>query len=124
MAAEVTIAATHPTETWAALIAAVTVIVALVKAFFKRLTDDQKAETLARELMKKELDAKLDLGITTFSNIDKQIVAITGDIKTMKEEEQYNLEQLDKIELDISLIDKRVLVIETEHKHCQDNIRK
>ena len=105
--AEATLAATHPAEIWGALGGATTLIIGLVTVLWNRQNSDIKAH-----------DIKLDAGQAAFSGIGEKLVKIGEQIKALELEDSYEGEELDRLELDIKDLNKRLLIIETEHKHC------
>lgn len=143
--ADQSIAAGHPTETWAALIGSVTAVVALIGVLYSRINDDIKShatklqshetnqDTKFAEFDKKldvklkeleaKYDGKLDRGVTAFSEIGKKLVAIGEKITALEEEDAFESQELDRICLDIKDLEKRLLTIEVEHKGCQERLK-
>lgn len=113
MAEPQTLAAGHPTETWAALIGSITIIGGLVTVLWKRLNDDVKAQ-----------EQKLETGAQTFIDIGKRLVQIGEQIEALEREDEFEGGELDRLELDIKDLQKRLLIIETEHKGCQERLNK
>lgn len=108
MAEPQTLAATHPAEVWAALAASVTVIGVLVTALWTRQNNDIKAHEL-----------KLEAGAKAFAGIGEQFVKIGEQIKALEKEDTYELEEIDRIGLDIKILATHLTILETEHKSCQ-----
>ena len=107
-ATETALASGHPTETWAALVGSVTLVVALVGVLYNRLNGDIKAH-----------DVKLDTGALSFIALGNQLVSTGEQIKSLCaaiEGENTEIGQLDKSLRDLHT---RLTVIETEHRHCQ-----
>ena len=106
------VAAQHPAETWAALIGSVTLIVGMVGVLYKRLNDDIKGH-----------DDKLNAGIKRFSEIGEKLVSIGEKIQSIEKEDAFELEEIDRLELEIKSLHSRLLIIETEHKDCREIVK-
>lgn len=111
--AEPTLAASFPTEVWAALGGATTLIVGLVTVLWNRQNKDIQAH-----------DEKLTSGQAAFVKIGETLVLIGEQLKALEKEDSYQGEELDRLELDIKSLTKQLTVLETEHKNCQGRLPK
>lgn len=118
--ADQSIATGHPTETWAALIASVSAVVLLVGVLYKRLNEDIKAGETKHEALKKEIETKLENGRKEFTTIGEELARIGEKLITLFKEEEFELAEIDRLEADIKNLHTRLLIIETEHKRCQE----
>lgn len=111
---EQTLAATHPTEVWAALGGTATAVVVLMTYIWNRQNADIKGTSDEVKLT----NLRLDAGQKAFANIGEQFVKIGEQLKALEKEDIYEGEEIDRLELDIKILNNRLLVIETEHKNC------
>lgn len=121
--ADGSLAAGHPVEVWGALIGSVTLLVGTVGILYKRLNDDIKAESDKNANIKIMFDKKFDNGITAFSDIGKELAKIGEKLASLDREGTFANEELDRLELDIKGLHTRLVIIETEHKACQEIVR-
>ena len=111
MAAE-SVANGHPTETWAALVGSVGVVVALVSVLYNRINSDIKSH-----------DTKLDAGTLQFQTIGSQLIRVGEQMVSVTAAYDGSNEELDRLDTTLRELHNRLLVIETEHKHCQEIVR-
>jgi len=111
---QTTMAATHPAEVWAALGGTVTIIMALTTYIWNRQNKDIKG--ISDDI--KSANGRLDIGTTAFSGVGEQLVKIGEQIKALEKEDMYESEEMDRLALDIKLLNNRLLVLETEHRSC------
>lgn len=113
MAEPQTIAAAFPSEVWTALGGSVTLVVGLVTVLWNRQNNDIKDHA-----------TKLDTGQQAFNGIGEQFVKIGEQLKALEKEDVYEGEELDRLEVDIKDLTKRLLILETEHKNCTGRTKK
>lgn len=107
MAEPQTLAGTFPTEVWAALGGATTLIVGLVTVLWNRQNTDIKAH-----------DEKLTAGQTAFIGIGEKLVLIGYQLKALEKEDSYQDGEMDRLELDIKALTKQLTILQTEHSSC------
>ncbi|MBV5327110.1 MAG: hypothetical protein JZU65_05645 [Chlorobium sp.] len=107
--------AVHPVDLWTALGASVTMIAGLVTYIWTRQNNDIKGISDDVKLA----HSRLDLGIGEFSDIGEQLVKIGEQLKALEKEDLYESQEMDRLDLDIKLLNNRLLVLETEHKNCK-----
>lgn len=107
MAEPQSLAATHPVEVWAALGGAVTIIIALVTVLWNRQNNDIKAH-----------ENKLESGQRSFAEIKETLVKLGEQIAALREEDAFQGEELDRLELEIKTLTNQLTVLQTEHNSC------
>lgn len=107
---EQTLAQQHPAEVWATLISSIGVISTLVAVLYYRLNKDISAH-----------EKKLEDGNKSFVDIGNRLVALGEKIANLQTTDVFTDQELDRITADIKDLNKRLLIIETEHKHCREN---
>jgi len=110
--------AVHPVDLWAALGVSVSMIAGLVTYIWAKQNTDIKG--ISDEV--KLVNTRLDVGVKAFSGIGEQIVRIGEQIKALEKEDIYEGEEMDRLDLDIKLLNNRLLIIETEHKNCKGRL--
>lgn len=113
MAEPQTIAAAFPAEVWTALGGVTTLAIGLVTVLWNRQNNDIKDHTV-----------KLDSGQQAFNGIGEKFVKIGEQLKSLEKEDAYESEELDRLELDIKDLTKRLLILEIEHKNCTGRTQK
>jgi peptidoglycan hydrolase CwlO-like protein len=107
MAEPQSLAATHPVEVWTALGGSVTIIIALVTVLWNRQNNDIKAH-----------ETKLEMGQRSFAAINETLVKLGEQIAALREEDEFQGEELDRLELDIKGLTQQLTVLQTEHNSC------
>ena len=102
-----TLAQSHSTEVWAALIASLSGIGILITVLWNRQNADIKDHA-----------NKLEAGQLAFTEIGHKLVLIGEQIKNLQEEDLFDGVELGRLETEIRLLTARILIIETEHKNC------
>jgi len=102
--ADQSLAATHPGEVWAALGGAVTLVVALVTVLWKRMNEDIKGH-----------DSKLSNGQKVFQDHGERLIKTEQKIESAGKEDDFLREEIDRIDMDIREIEKRLRSLELDH---------
>lgn len=121
--ADASVASGHPVETWGALIGSLTLLIGTVGIIYKRLNDDIKAESDKNAATKVQFDKKFDNGISAFATIGKELATIGAKLAEIDRDGTFINSELDRLELDIRSLHTRLVIIETEHKACQEIVR-
>jgi cell division protein FtsB len=103
------IASNHPSEVWTALVGSITLIGGLVTVLYKRLNADIQ-----------DNKGRLDKGADAFSDVGRQLVSIGEKLKALENLEDFSGTEIETLEAEIKKLNDRLLILETEHKGCQD----
>lgn len=102
-----TLAQSHSAEVWAAFCGTVTLIIGLVAVLYSRLNKDNADLWKQVEKFRKDLeDCKIDAG------------KLWTEIKTLKEEDAFENQELDRLDTTIRGINDRLTRLEAEHGTC------
>lgn len=104
---EPTLAQAHPTEVWKSLLATLGIIGTLISVIFYRLNKDIA-----------EHSRKLEEGNKAFVEIGNKLVSLGEKIANLQTSDVFINEELDRINLEIKDITKKLTVLETEHYNC------
>jgi len=110
--------AVHPVDLWAALGVSVSMIAGLVTYIWAKQNTDIKG--ISDEV--KLVNTRLDVGMRAFSSIGEQMVKIGEQIKSLEKEDAYELEEMDRISMDIKILTTHLTILETEHKNCKGRL--
>lgn len=112
MAEPQTLAQGHPTEVWASLVGAITIIGVLVTTLWTRQNNDIKSH-----------DEKLEKGTKAFVEIGQALVKIGEQILALEKADTQNVEAITSLTIAIKQLHDQVLVLETEHEPCQEFLK-
>ena len=105
--AEPTLAQAHPAEVWKSLLAAIGIIGTLISVLYYRLNKDIS-----------EHDKKLSEGNKAFVDIGNTLIVLGEKIANIQTTGVFTDQELDRIDLDIKDLTRRLTVLETEHNSC------
>jgi len=112
------IAQAHPTETWAALGVLAAGLVSLVGVLYSRINTDIKGVDTSVKDLSDDLYEEVGALKRDMNEIGTKLSAIGQQIAQFATSSTFTNEELDRIEADIKDLNKRLLTIEVEHKHC------
>jgi hypothetical protein len=102
-----TLAQSHSAEVWAAFCGALTLIIALVTVLYNRLNKDNLDLWKQVELHRKTLEGcKVEMG------------KMSTEISTLKQEDEFENQELDRLYTTIRGISDRLTRLEAEHNTC------
>lgn len=113
--------AEHLQILWGSLAGCTTLLVGVVGIMYHRINKDIEGESRARDKGYSDIQARLDLGVTAFTTMGKELVQLGQQIIALEKEDTYQGTELDRLELDIKILVKQLTILETEHKHCKEN---
>ena len=112
--AEPTLAAQHPTEVWAALGGTITLIGALTAYIWNRQNKDiQNISDDVAEHVK-----RFESGQKAFAHIGEQFVLLGEQIRALTKEDEYQGQEIDRLEDLLRILERALTVLQTEHKGC------
>lgn len=107
MADPQTLAASHSAEVWTAFCGAVTIIGGLVTVLYNNMSKSIKDNS-----------TRLDNGQKEFEALKIEQGKINEQIKALKEEDEFENEELDRLDTTLRGLNDRLNTLETEHKNC------
>lgn len=112
MAEPQTLAQNHPFEVWGALVGSVTLVLGMVTVLYNRLNKDITGQ-----------QTQLDSGAKAFIEVGKELVRVAEKLAALQDGASASAEEMDQLKSDIKRLHDKVLVLETEHKPCQELLK-
>lgn len=112
MADPTSLAQGHPAEVWAALIATITACLGLMSKIWRMTTKEMEKQS-----------ERLEKGAEKFEKQTLALSEVRSEIEALRKEDLGEIRRLDATEAHLKDLERRLTVIETEHKACQEAVK-